>query len=260
MYYKYAQIGGRPVAFHRQGAARRVPPTGRRPPPRPIPPPHRLDNPGATAIVVVMKSSKPEKTVRANAPGSQKEILMASEKEKMLAGELYDASDPELVAARNRARELLRTYNGSGPDELRLRRDLLSKLLGALGDEAWIEPPFYCDYGANIFLGKKVYFNFNCVLLDVCRIDVGEYTMFGPAAQVYTATHPVDSRARSAGPEFGRPISIGSHVWVGGGAIICPGVKIGDRAIIAAGAVITKDVPEAVMVGGNPARVIMEVT
>ena len=185
---------------------------------------------------------------------------MLSEKEKMLSGQLYDASDPELVSDRVRARELLRVYNNSGPDELELRREVLSGLLGALGDEAWIEPPFYCDYGANIHLGKKVFFNFNCVLLDVCRIDIGEYSMFGPAAQIYTATHPVDSRQRSAGPEFGKPIQIGRHVWVGGGAVIYPGVTIGDRAIIAAGAVITKDVPEAVMVGGNPARVVKDVT
>ena len=187
-------------------------------------------------------------------------IPMLSEKQKMLSGHLYDASDPELVSDRIRARELLSVYNHSGPNELQLRQEVLSKLLGGLGDEVWIEPPFYCDYGTNIHLGKKVYFNFNCVLLDVCRIDIGEYSMFGPAAQIYAATHPVDSRERSAGPEFGKSIQIGRHVWVGGGAIICPGVKIGDRAIIAAGAVITKDVPEAVMVGGNPARVIMDVT
>lgn len=185
---------------------------------------------------------------------------MLSEKEKMLSGRLYDASDPTLVEERICVREMLKKFNNSDPRNSQLRKELLGKFLGGFGDGAWIEPPFYCDYGYNIHLGKKVYFNFNCIVLDVCEVRIGDHSMFGPAVQIYTATHPADSHERAAGPEYGRPVFIGDHVWIGGGAIICPGVTIGDRAIIAAGAVITRDVPEAVMVGGNPAKIIKDVT
>jgi maltose O-acetyltransferase len=120
----------------------------------------------------------------------------------------------------------------------------------------WLQPPFFCDYGSNIHLGKKVFFNFNCVVLDVCEVRIGDRTMFGPAVQVYAATHPLDAAERSSGRELGKPVVIGADVWVGGGAVICPGVTIGDRAVIGAGAVVTRDVPAGVFAAGNPCRVI----
>ena len=184
---------------------------------------------------------------------------MKTEKEKMLSGELYDASDPELTEGRRRARLLFRQFNQTGEDDARLRQDIFKRLLGGYEAPLWIEPPFFCDYGSNIFLGRNVYFNFNCVILDVCRVTIGSEVLFGPAVQIYTATHPQDSRTRATGAEFGAPVTIGDRVWVGGGAVICPGVAIGDRSIITAGAVVIKDVPAGVMMGGNPARILKEV-
>ncbi|MFC4873234.1 sugar O-acetyltransferase [Negadavirga shengliensis] len=181
---------------------------------------------------------------------------MATEKEKMLAGQLYLASDEELVKERFQARQLMKTFNDSLPDALSIRESILTKLLGKKGRELWIEPPFYCDYGYNIFAGDQVFFNFNCTILDVNKVTIGDRSMFGPNVQIYAATHPVDWKERSTLLEFGLPVTIGSDVWVGGGAIICPGVTVGDRSIIAAGAVVTKDVPSDTLVGGNPARVI----
>jgi maltose O-acetyltransferase len=179
-----------------------------------------------------------------------------TEKEKMLSGALYDAADPQLVAERRRARDLLHALNGSRDGQRELRMDLLRRLVGAAGDGVWIEPPFFCDYGSNITLGDRVYFNFNCVVLDVARVTIGSDTMFGPAVQIYTATHPLGYRERRAGLEAGKPIVIGSDVWVGGGAILLPGVTIGSRSVIGAGSVVTKDVPEGVFAAGNPCRVI----
>lgn len=181
---------------------------------------------------------------------------MPSEKEKMLAGELYLASDAELVKERFQARQLMKTFNDSLPDAISIRASILKKLLGKTGKDFWIEPPFYCDYGYNIFAGDQVFFNFNCTILDVNKVSIGDRCMFGPSVQIYAATHPLNWKERGTLLEFGQPVTIGSDVWVGGGAIICPGVKIGDRSVIAAGAVVTKDVPPDTLVGGNPARVI----
>jgi len=182
---------------------------------------------------------------------------LRTEREKMLAGELYDSVDPELVRLRERARDLCWALNASAESEQAARRSLLQQLLGSGGDSAWIQPPFFCDYGSNLRLGQKVYFNFNCVVLDVCEVRVGDFTMFGPAVQIYTATHPLGAAARRKA-ELGRPIEIGSDCWIGGGAIILPGVKIGDRAVIGAGSVVTRDVPEGVLAAGNPCRVLRE--
>lgn len=181
---------------------------------------------------------------------------MKSEREKMLAGELYDGNDGELVAERRRARRFLQTYNVSSPDDDAARATMLRQFLGACGEGVWLEPPFYCDYGWNIFLGDKVYANFNCVFLDVAPIRIGASTMLGPSVQLYTAGHPIDAAERTAGPEYGKPITIGSRVWIGGGAIIVPGVTIGDDTTIGAGSVVTKDVPGGVFAAGNPCRVI----
>jgi maltose O-acetyltransferase len=181
---------------------------------------------------------------------------MKTEKEKMLAGELYNAVDPELVAWRRRCRLLLNRLNVSRDDETELRRELLLELLGAQAAHLWLEPPFYCDYGSNIRLGQNVFFNFNCVILDVAPVTIGDNVMFGPNVQVYTATHPLDWQERAQGLEFAKPITIGSHVWIGGGAILCPGVTVGDRTVLGAGSVVTKDIPPDVFAAGNPCKVI----
>ena len=184
---------------------------------------------------------------------------MQTEREKMLAGELYDPLDAELVQDRVRARNLCRELNAGREDDQELRRRVLQELLGAGGESAWVPPPFYCDYGSNIELGERVYFNFNCVVLDVCRVVIGDFTLFGPAVQLYTATHPMNAELRRK-QECGKPIEIGSDVWVGGGAIICPGVKIGSRSGIGAGSVGTRSIPAAVFAAGNPCRGIRQIT
>src|SRR5213082_1359301 len=184
---------------------------------------------------------------------------MRSERGKMLAGELYDPLDPELARARDRARDLCQDLNATREADQQARRRILRELFGKGGDSVWMQPPFFCDYGTNILLGERVFFNFNCVVLDVCRVTVGEFTLFGPAVQVYTATHPMNADLRRS-QESGKPITIGSDVWVGGGAIICPGVTIGSRAVIGAGSVVTRDVPAGVFAAGNPCRVIRDIT
>ena len=176
----------------------------------------------------------------------------------MLAGELYNPFDPELVAARERARNLCQALNGAREAEQDARRTILRDLFGRGGDTVWMQPPFYCDYGSNILLGQRVFFNFNCVVLDVCRVTIGDFTLFGPAVQVYTATHPMNAELRRK-QEFAKPIEIGSDVWVGGAAVICPGVKIGSRSVIGAGSVVTRDIPEGVFAAGNPCRVVREI-
>lgn len=183
---------------------------------------------------------------------------MTTEKEKMLRGELYSAIDPELSAERRRARDLLKALNDSHDAEQERRRDLLLALMGSVGRNLWIEPPFYCDYGRNIHLGDDVFFNFNCIILDPARVDIGSRVLFGPNVQIYTATHPVDYRERRTGLELARPIAIGDDVWVEGGAIIGPGITVGARAVIGAGSVVTRDVPPDVFAAGNPCRVIRE--
>ena len=180
---------------------------------------------------------------------------MKTERDRMLAGQLYDPLDAALVAARVRARDLCRALNASAESDTEGRRGLLRELFGAGGDSVWMQPPFFCDYGANIELGERVFFNFNCVVLDVCRVRIGSFTLFGPAVQIYTPMHPLDAALRRR-EEFGKPVAIGSDVWVGGGAIILPGVRIGSRAVIGAGSVVTRDVPADVFAAGNPCRVI----
>ena len=181
---------------------------------------------------------------------------MKTEKEKMLAGELYNASDSQLKVERRRARLLCKNYNDSTDEQNLLRKEILRELVGGYSKGLAIEPPFYCDYGSNIYVGEKVYFNFNCVVLDVNTITIGSNVFFGPNVQLYTATHPMDYKVRAEWLESGKPITIGSDVWVGGGVIICPGVTIGDRSVIGAGSVVTKDVPADSLAGGNPCKVI----
>jgi maltose O-acetyltransferase len=180
---------------------------------------------------------------------------MPSERDKMLAGELYDPLDADLVAARMRARDFCQELNGTREAQVDDRRRILKELFGAGGDTVSLQPPFYCDYGWNILLGERVYFNFNCVVLDVSPVKIGDYSMFGPSVQIYTATHPMSAELRRK-QEFSKPIEIGSDVWVGGAAIICPGVSIGARSVIGAGSVVTRDIPGGVFAAGNPCRVI----
>lgn len=180
---------------------------------------------------------------------------MKTEREKMLAGELYDASDPELDGMRKEAHRLMAIINtpSTNADE---RAAAFAGLLGSCKTPPEIVPPFYCDYGKHIHLGTRVYFNFDCVVLDVCEVRIGDNVLFGPGTHIYAATHPLEWRIRAQWLESGKPVTIGSDVWVGGGAIICPGVTIGEKSVIGAGSVVTRDVPSSVFAAGNPCRPI----
>lgn len=181
---------------------------------------------------------------------------MRTEKEKMLAGELYDALDPQLSKERLKTRLLIKELNDSGEDQEEERQRILRQLIPNAGDRLWIQPPFFCDYGTNIHIGERVFFNFNCVILDVASVTIGSRTLFGPNVQIYTATHPMDYALRASGLEYAKPVTIGKDVWVGGSAVICPGVTIGDRSVIGAGSVVTADIPSDVFAAGNPCKVI----
>jgi maltose O-acetyltransferase len=187
---------------------------------------------------------------------SRAEVTMASEKDKMLAGELYRASDLELVADAARAAAWMTRYNDPRLIDPAARRALLEEGLGAVGDDTVVRPPFFVDYGYNIRLGRGVFLNYGCMVLDVVAVEIGDLTQIGPGVQILTPDHPRGPAERRSGLEFGRPIRIGANVWIGGGAIILPGVTVGDDAIIGAGAVVTKDVAPGATVGGNPARPI----
>lgn len=180
---------------------------------------------------------------------------MKAEIQKMLAGELYDPLDPELCAKRQQARDLCQALNATREDQKDERSRIIGSLLGKPTD-VWIQPPFFCDYGWNISVGEKVFFNFNCVVLDVMPVRIGSNVLFGPSVQVYTATHPLHAAERRLWLEAAKPIEIGSDVWIGGGTILCPGVKIGDRTVIGAGSVVTRDIPADVIAVGNPCRVL----
>ena len=180
---------------------------------------------------------------------------MRTEKQKMLAGELYVASDPVLVQERTRAKQLLHRLNVTEYLLTDAARQILTELLPHAGQNLYIEPPFHCDYGSNIRCGDNVYFNVQCVVLDVATITIGSNVLFGPGVQLYAATHPLDAVERRT-LELGRPITIGDDCWIGGGAVICPGVTIGAGCVIGAGAVVTKDVPAYSLAAGNPAKVI----
>lgn len=181
-----------------------------------------------------------------------------TEKAKMLAGELYRSIDPELIADTERAQRLVAQYNATSGEATEIRLALLHQLFGSLGDGTVIRPLFACDYGYNIRLGRNAFINFNCVFLDCASIEIGDNLQMGPAVQIYTATHPLEADLRRSGLEYARPVSIGHDVWIGGGAIILPGVTIGDRSVIGAGSVVVHDVPAAKVVAGNPARIIRE--
>jgi maltose O-acetyltransferase len=185
---------------------------------------------------------------------------MRTEREKMLRGELYDADDPDLVAARNEAQALTGEYNRTAATETNRRRELLEELLGTVGEECRIEPPFRCDYGDNIHVGDACYANVDCVVLDVCPVTIGDDCLLGPGVHIYTATHPLDPAQRADGLEYGEPVTVGDNVWIGGQAVLNPGVSVGDDSVVGSGAVVTSDVPEGVVVQGNPATVTTELS
>ena len=182
-----------------------------------------------------------------------------TEKEKMLSGEMYNPLDPELDRDRHEARLLFQQINGLDEDRKEERNELFSKLLPNTASGLWIEPPFYCDYGYNIYSGKNLFMNFDCCILDVMPVRLGNNVMMGPKVQLYTATHPLEAKARNSGREFAKGITIGNNVWIGGGAVICPGVTIGDGVVIGAGSVVTRNLPDNVFAAGSPARVFKQI-
>jgi maltose O-acetyltransferase len=182
-----------------------------------------------------------------------------TEKDKMLQGEMYNPMDPELVRERERARSKFQEINSMEETRKEDRDLLFYDLLGKAGDGLYIEPPFYCDYGYNITAGDNLYLNFNCCILDVMPVSFGNNVMLGPNVHIYTATHPLELKLRYSGKELAKPVTIGNDVWIGGGAIICPGVSIGNGSVIGAGAVVSRDIPDNVFAAGNPAKVIKKI-
>ena len=180
-----------------------------------------------------------------------------TEKEKMLAGESYNCLDPDLEAERQKTKELLRLYNLTEAEPE--RQTILQHLLGRIGQNSIIEPPFYCSYGQNIHIGDHVYLNVQCTILDCNEVRIGHHVMIGPVVQIYTAAHLLEAEARIQGWEVAEPIVIEDNVWLGGGAILLPGVTIGRNAVVGAGAVVSRSVPANTVVAGNPARVIREI-
>jgi maltose O-acetyltransferase len=185
--------------------------------------------------------------------------MSVTEKQKMLAGELYLGNDPALVAERRRARDLLRAYNATADDEETRRAALLKTLFEAIGPGATIEPAFRCDYGYNLAAGANLFVNFDCVFLDCAPIRIGDNVQIGPCVQLLTPHHPIDPAMRREGLEGASPITIGDDVWLGGGVIICPGVTIGTGTTVGAGSVVTNDLPPLVVAAGNPCRVLRPV-
>lgn len=182
---------------------------------------------------------------------------LRTEKEKMLAGESYNCLDPDLETIRQKAKELVRLYNLS--EAVPERHTILQQLLGQIGQNSIIEPPFYCSYGQNIHIGDHVYLNVLCTILDCNEVHLGHHVMIGPNVQIYTAAHHLQAEARNQGLEIAKPIVIEDNVWIGGGAILLPGVRIGRNSVVGAGAVVSKNVPASMVVAGNPARVIREI-
>lgn len=182
-----------------------------------------------------------------------------TELEKMLAGELYDPADPHLTGLRIRARQATEFFNQTSVLEKPLRQQILKELFGTCGETINIEPSFKCDYGCNIHVGENFYANFHCVILDVAEVRIGDNCMLAPQVGIYTATHPIDPVLRNSGRELGKPVAIGHNCWIGGHAVINPGVTLGNNVVVASGAVVTKSFGDNVVLAGNPARVIKEI-
>ena len=179
-----------------------------------------------------------------------------TEQEKMLAGELYDSSDPYLVKLRFEARKLTEEFNKYSISQVDQRIEVLKKLFGKTGENVYIEPTFNCDYGCNIYLGENFYANFNCVILDVAEVRIGNNCFIAPQVGIYTATHPLNYLERNAGKEYGKPVTIGDNCWIGGHAVINPGVTLGNNVVVASGAIVTKSFGDNVVIGGNPAKIL----
>lgn len=183
-----------------------------------------------------------------------------TEKERMLSGRLYSANDLELKADSKKSRMLTRLFNNTTEEQKDYRVKLLKELFEKTGENIYIEPPFRCDYGSNISVGNNFYANFDCVILDVCKVEIGENVMFAPRVCIYTAGHPIDAEVRNTGLEFGKSVKIGDNVWIGGSTVINPGVTIGNNVVIGSGSVVTKDIPDNVIAVGNPCTVLREIT
>lgn len=183
-----------------------------------------------------------------------------TEKEKLAAGELYNGNDRELVDERIRAKKLCQDYNSCIYNDFLKKERILTKLFGKKGENTWIEPDFFCDYGYNIEVGDRFYANHNFVVLDCARVTFGDNVFIGPNCGFYTAGHPIDFETRNSGLEFAHPITVGNNVWIGGNVCVMPGVTIGDNVVIGAGSVVTKDIPSGVVAVGNPCKPIREIT
>ena len=183
-----------------------------------------------------------------------------TEKEKMLSGNLYILHGDELRNDMLRARKITRLFNGTTELETEYRVKLLKELFGKTGEKIHIEPPFYCDYGYNITVGESFYANFDCIILDVNKVNIGNNVFFGPRVCIYTAGHPIDADVRNTLLEYGKPIKIGNNVWIGGNTIINPGITVGNNVVIGSGSIITKDIPENVIAVGNPCKVLRLIT
>lgn len=181
-----------------------------------------------------------------------------TEKEKMIKGLCYNPVNPQLVLEQARASRICTKYNRKAFNEINMRSRLMKKLLNTKGN-FWIKPPFYCDYGYNITIGKDVMLNYGCVILDVCPVNIDDFTMIGPSTHIYTACHSLNAEERKNYVEFGKPVTIGKNVWIGGHCTILPGITIGDNSIIGAGSVVTKNIPANVIAVGNPCKIIKEI-
>lgn len=182
-----------------------------------------------------------------------------TEKEKMLSGNLYFYDDKDLVEERKITKLLVFELNNLNILEKEKRLEIFKKLLGKIGENCYIKSPFYCDYGANIEIGKNFYANYNTTILDCAKVQIGDNIFFGPNVSLFTVGHPIDAEIRNSGVEFALPISIGNNVWIGGNTVINPNVCIGDNTVIGAGSVVTKDIPSGVVAFGNPCKVHREI-
>lgn len=181
-----------------------------------------------------------------------------TDKERMLAGKLYRAIGPQLLSEDMRKWKLVHRLNQT--TDVEEVRALFRELLGSIGKDFWIQPPFYCDYGSNIHIGEHFYANYDCIILDPGRVTIGDHVFLAPRVSIYTAAHPIDAEVRNTELEFAKPVTIGSSVWIGGNAVINPGVTIGDNVVIGSGSVVTKDIPSGVVAAGNPCRVLRKIT
>lgn len=182
-----------------------------------------------------------------------------SELTNMLDGKLYKSADSQLAEMRNKARKLCRQFNNTDETQIEQRTEILKQLLGKMGENSFVEPDFRCDYGCHIFVGDKFFANFGCVVLDTCKVTIGNNVMFAPSVHIFTATHPTDPFVRNSGLELGLPVTIGDNVWIGGNCTINPGVTIGNNCVIGSGSVVTHDIPDNSIAVGNPCRVVKSI-